>query len=227
MKLYMRSAGFFCLLFMAATAVAQSNTTRFTGLWVLDREKTNTVKGFPEQLKDYKMLVNADQDRLMVKSVIVGSVEVRAIRSGTGGSISTSGSRTTAPSPNGVMATSGASVGSDLTAGKANYGGTMALYFTPGEITYDMSGKELKIEPAKNDKVNGLTRIKAKPGKDGRTMEFTIIRQMKGSAGEIETITRESWRLSEDAQSLKFYRTVETPTVRDEIIMTMKKGSGQ
>ena len=106
---------------------------------------------------------------------------------------------------------------------KANFGGTMALYFTPPETTYDLTGKEIKIEPNRSDKVNGTTRIKAKTGKDGKSMEFTIFRIMKTSQGEVEIITREYWTIADDGQSMKFRKSVESPTYRDEITLVLAK----
>src|SRR5437762_11113780 len=111
----------FVYISLVAGVTAQSKVAQFTGLWVLDKEKTNTTKDFPERLKDFKMLVGEDRDRLMVKSQVDGPVEVRLKSPGTFRGVVTS------------------------------YGGTMALFFTPPEITYDLSGKEIKIEPGPGD----------------------------------------------------------------------------
>ena len=48
---------------------------------------------------------------------------------------------------------------------------------------------------------------------------------MKTPNGEIEIITREVWKISEDGRSLKLQRTVETPTARDELVMVLDKVS--
>ena len=212
------------VLFLAGSARAQSKVAQFTGYWTLDREKTNTSKDFPERLKDFKMLVGEDQNRLMVKSQVEGAVEVRLQNQAPAdsGVVASTASRTTTPTQNGVMATTAGSnsVSSGL---KDNYGGTLALYFTPPEITYDLTGQEIKIEPRPGDKVNRTTRIRAKIDKDGKTLQLTTFRHMKGPAGDVEITCRETWRISEDGKSLKFYKTVESPTYRDEITMVMTK----
>lgn len=208
------------------SAGAQSKASAFTGFWVWDKAKTNTSKDFPERLKDYKMLVSEDKDNLMVKSQVDGPVEVRVkgdVSNGSGGI--TSGSRSTATNQNGTMATSTAASNGPDSSGltKTNYGGTMALYFTPPETTYDLTGKEIKIEPNPGDKVNGTTRIKAKSGKDGKSMEFTIFRIMRTPRGEVEIVTREYWTIADDGQSMKFRKSVESPTYRDEITLVLAK----
>ena len=221
---YLRS---FCVVlgiaFISLNVSAQADLSAFTGLWSLDREKTNISRDFPEKLKDFKILVTTDQERLMVKFQVVGPVEPRAKDGGNtlAGGLSTQGSRTTTASPNGVMATTGAVASSSPL--RTSYGGTLAIYFTPSEITYDLAGKEIKVEPTANDRVNGTTRIRAKVGKDNKSIEFTVFRKMKGSQGEVEIITRETWKISDDGKSLQFHRTVQTPTDRDNIDMTMAK----
>ncbi|HEX8637207.1 MAG TPA: hypothetical protein VF692_04015, partial [Pyrinomonadaceae bacterium] len=79
------------------------------------------------------------------------------------------------------------------------------------------------VEMKQGDKVNGIARMKAKLDKSGKSLQITTIRRMKTPTGEMEVTTREVWKLSDDGQSLRFQRTVETPTARDEIIMTMSK----
>jgi hypothetical protein len=159
----------------------------------------------------------------MVKSQVVGTVELRTKERGNAlaGGLSTQGSRTTVPSQNGVMATTGATASASPL--QASYGGTLAVYFTAPEITYDLTGKEVRVEPAPGDRVNGSTRIRAKVGKDGKSLELTVIRKMKGAQGEAEITTRERWKLSDDGKTLQLHRTVQTPAARDDIDMTLAK----
>lgn len=213
----------FVLAFLVAPVIikAQAQASAFTGPWVLDREKTGTNKNFPEKLKNYKMLVGESENLLNVKARVEGPVPVEPLRdrsSNTGGGITSGGGRTTAPS----MGVSGTSQTSTVTE-KSNYGGTMALYFTPSEATYNLNGEEVKVEIKEGEKVAGIARMKAKMDKTGKAMQLITIRRMKTPNGEVEITTRESWKLSEDGKSIKVIRTVESPSFRDEITMILSK----
>jgi hypothetical protein len=187
---------------------AQTEPSAFAGNWMLDREKTNTNKDFPEKLRNFKLAVSGTETNLNVKSQIEGKVEVQAAGTGTRTGVTESASRI-----------SGGQVGSSSTSNaKVNYGGTMALFFTANDANYKLDGEEAKIETPQ-----GLVRIKAKPDKSGKSLQFTIIRRMKTPNGEMEVITRESWKLSEDGKTLKLHRTVETPTARDDLTMFLSK----
>jgi hypothetical protein len=201
----------FVLLSAAIGVKAQTQFTDFTGNWMLDKEKTNTSKDFPQKLKNYKMAVRANETLISVKSQVEGTVEVQAAGLGTRTPVTESSKRT----DNSATMGDSTSVRSEQF---VNYGGTMALFFTVNEVTYKPDGKEEKIETPQ-----GLVRLKAKPDKGGKVMQFTIIRRMKMKTGEAEVITREEWKLSEDGKSMRLHRTVQTPDVRDEIIMFLSK----
>lgn len=215
-----------CLLLTTATA-AQSKAEAFTGYWLLDREKSSTDKDFPFQLKDYRMLVTESGDTLDVKNQVAGDVEVRkATRGDTGPSVqANSGSSRSTGGGYGVTASSGVSSGSG-TSTNAAYGGTMALYMTPGEISYDLTGKEVKVEPKPGEKLGG-TRMKAKLSKDGKTIELTTWRKMTMGGQAVEVVSRETWRVAEDGKSMRFTRSIETPAFRDEINMFMTRKQQQ
>lgn len=199
---------------------AQANASGFTGAWVLDKEKTSP-KDFPKKMQNYKMIVAESDNLLNVKSQVEGRVEVEISKD-----------RAADVGPNvtpSVVAgsTAGQSTGSTSSpsAGtfKSSYSGTLALFFTPSEVTYKLSGEEVKVEIKQGEKVNGIARIKAKLDKNGKTLQLTTFRRMKTSYGEMETTTWESWKLSGDGKSLKFTRTVETPTARDELTMMLTR----
>lgn len=198
---------------------AQSKVSAFTGGWVLDREKTSG-KDLPPQLRNYKMLVGESENLLNVKSQALGPLEIIASRDRSSGTPNiVANPRTSSASPTGVSATTlGAAE-----AGKANYGGTLALYFTPNEVTYNLNGEEVKVELKQGEKVIGIARIKAKLEKNGKTLQFTTIRRMKTANGEMEIFVREWWKISDDGKSLQLQRTIETPTARDEITMFMMR----
>ena len=189
---------------------AQSQPSVFAGNWMLDRERTNTSSDFPQKLKNFKMAINETDKGVNVKSQIDGKVEIQVAGQGTRVPVTESASRVSGGQAGGSSGSSNNE--------RINYGGTMALYFTPGEANYNLNGEEEKIETPQ-----GLIRIKAKPDKSGKSLQLTIIRLMKMPRGEMEVITRESWKLSEDGKSLKLHRSVETPSARDQITMILSK----
>jgi hypothetical protein len=197
-------------------APAQPSAAAFTGAWELDKEKT-PAKDFPKKLQNYRMLVAESENLLNVKNQVEGRVAVEVSRD----RAAEVGPNIT---PNSVGAPAGQRAGGTLPgAPKSNYGGTLALSFTPGQFTYDLSGKEVKVEIRSGEKVNGFARIKAKLDKSGKSLQLTTFRREKMAYGELETTIWESWKLSNDGKSLKFTRTVETPTVRDELTMMLTR----
>ena len=203
----------------AAQAKAQSKASAFTGAWVLDRAKTGT-KDVPIQMTGYKMLVGESEDLLNVKSKVEGKVEVLVSRdrpsSNTGVGDNTAG-RGATPSASGVSGVSSRSIAAE----KPNYGGSLALFYTPNDVTYNLSGEEAKVEIKQGEKVTGIARIKAKVDKNGKSIQFSTVRRMQSQYGEVEVITRESWKLSDDGKSLKLQRTIDAPNARDQITLTL------
>ena len=199
------------------------SASAFAGTWVLDRANTNTSKDFPRKLKNYKITVVDNELALNVQSEIDGQVEVEISRDRAPDNsdiISNTASRTTSSSSTGPprSSTLGASKAQKIT-----YGGTMAVFFTPNNVTYNLNGEEAKFDIKQGDKVTGNARVKAKLDKRGNQIQFTTIRRMSTMKGDIEITIREVWKLSKDGKSLKFERTVESPSARDEIVMTLSK----
>lgn len=199
------------LLTAAVGIKAQSPVTAFTGNWMLDKEKTNINKDFPQKLKNYKMAVSGEESSLNVKSQIDGTVEIESAGTGRITPVTESASRI---SNSQMQTVTTPTVGS----GKINYGGTMALFFTVNNATYNLNGEEIKVETPQ-----GPVRVRAKADKSGKSLQFTTIRRMKMQTGEMEITVRETWKLLEDGKSLKLQRSVETPSARDEIIMILSK----
>ncbi len=190
----------------------------FTGSWVLDKPKS-VAKNFPPKLKGYRMVVAESDGFLNVKSQVDGGVEVQAgrVRGDSSPAVAGSSARSTSTTQ-AASATSGSGQ-----IEKASFGGTLALYFTPNEARYNLSGQETKVELMQGDKANGVARIKAKVDKNGKGMQFTTIRKTRTPQGEIEITTREWWKLADDGKSIRMDRTVETATTRDEVTMFLNK----
>ena len=178
-------------------------------------------------MRNYKIIVAENESTLNVKSQIDGTVEIEISRdrgsNNSGGEIvSNNSSRSSVQAPGGSV--SGNTLGSARPE-EINYGGTMALFFTPVEANYNLTGEEVKIDLKQGDKVNGTARIKAKLAKAGNQIQFTTIRRQNTMKGDIEITVRETWKLSKDGKQIKFERTVETPTARDQIVMMLSKAA--
>lgn len=212
----------FVFLASAAAVKAQTGAEAFIGAWVLDREKTS-VKDFPQKLQNYRMVIAESENLLNVKSQVDGRVEVEVSKDRANNSGPNITPQSVAGSNVGVR--SGGGIGDVGGGAKTSYGGTLALYFTPSEVTYKLTGQEEKVELRQGEKVNGIARIRAKLDKGGKAFQVTTFRRMKTQYGEMETTTWESWKLSGDGKTLKFQRTVETPTARDELTMTLSKAT--
>lgn len=216
----------FCIISLAAVVEIEAQSppasaAPFAGTWVLDRVNTNTSKDFPRKLKNYKITVADNEMMLNVKSEIEGQVEIEISRDRAPDNsdiIASTASRTSA----GSRGVSGNTLGT-AKAEPISYGGTMALFFTPNDVTYNLNGEEAKLEIRQGDKVNGTARIKAKLDKRGNQIQFTTIRRMNTMKGDIEITVREVWKLSKDGKSLRLERTVETPSARDEIVMVLAR----
>ena len=217
----------FCLVsIVAVKAQAQApaaSASAFAGTWVLDKVSTNTGKDFPRKLRNYKVTVADNEMALNVKSEIDGNVEIEISRDRSADNsdiVSNNASRSSVGPPGGGV--SGNTLGS-AKAETINYGGTMALFFTPNNVTYNLNGEEAKLDIKQGDKVTGVARIKAKLDKSGKQIQFTTIRRMNTMKGDIEITIRETWKLSKDGKTLKMDRTVETPSARDQIVMVLAK----
>ena len=99
----------------------------------------------------------------------------------------------------------------------------MALFFTTNVATYNLNGDEAKVDIKQGGNVTGVARIRTKLDKSGSQIQFTNIRRMNTAKGDIEITTREVWKLSKDGKSLRFERTVETPSARDQIVLMLGK----
>ena len=217
-----------CLVSLVAYGEIQAQSppvsaAPFAGVWILDKQSTNTTKDFPRKLKNYKITVADNELMLNVKSEVEGQVEIEISRDR-----ARDNSDIVATSRAGVAGAGGAVSGNTLGTAKPeeiNYGGTMAVFFTPNDVTYNLNGEEAKFDIKQGDKVTGVARIKAKLDKRGNQIQFTTIRRMNTMKGDIEITLREVWKLSKDGKSLKLERTVETPSARDEIVMVLAKAT--
>lgn len=174
-------------LFATIETKAQSQpASAFVGNWVLDKGKASAAKGFPQKLKDYTMIVAENDNLLNVKSRVGGDVMIET------------------------------TIARDASVNQRIYhNGTAAVFFTPNDATYDLSGKETKVELKQAGDFIGTARVKAKMDKKG--LQINTIRRMKTGKGEIDVTTRETWKLSDDGKSLRLQRIVELPESRDEI----------
>jgi hypothetical protein len=195
----------FIIVGKAQTPATEAETIpqHFNGIWVLDTTKTK-MQNMPVTLKGFNMIVAQNSDKINVKSKIDGKVDVE--RFGAKREVSSS-------NPSGFAGDR------EPVAAKINYGGTLALYYTPSEAVYNLDGKEVKMELKSGEKNLGSVKIRAKSEKEGKLIRITQIRREKTMQGEVEIFVRERWELSSDGKTLKFHRQVEMPTALDDVEM--------
>lgn len=197
---------------------AQDAAVGLTGNWTLDKSKTN-IKDLPRELKDYKMIINHSEKKLLIKNIIEGTINPRFDNN--------TSNNDAAKSRDGIWGDSRAGTGVSI---KPNYSGSMALskYFSPNEEAFNLDGKEIEIDVVQGGSKVGSAKVKAKEEKAGKSVKANTIRKMKTSKSEQSEMivyVREKWDLSEDGNSLKYIKTIELPNVTDEVILFFSKSS--
>lgn len=204
------------LLILAISSFAQSKTNAFEGKWELNKTKTD-IKNLPITFKNYKLFVAQSDTQIGIKNFVEGKFEPR--------SNNNSAQNVGRPQDGIWGGTSSAnSTGSTVS---ANYKGSLALYssFTPAEAAYNLDGKEVEVEIINNGNVIGEAKTKAKLEKEGMSLKITTVRKMKTMrAGQTEVIIyiREKMDILEDG-TLKYVKTVELPTGRDDVTLYFNK----
>lgn len=201
------------LVFLTAiSSYSQTSNGAFVGTWVLNTEKTK-IQELPREFKGYKIIVAQNDTSINIKNFVDGTIEPRFNNQG-GSSVS---SRDSIWGDTRQSSTTGMTV-------KPNYSGSMALskIFTPLEVAYSLDGKEKTVDIMQNGEAIGTAKIKAKMEKEGKSLQITIVRRMKTmKAGqtEVEIYVREKWDVVENGKMLKYSKTVELPSARDDVIL--------
>src|SRR4051794_31241940 len=121
-------------LFAAGSYAQTPDITAFNGIWTLDRNKTNITRNFPEKLKDFKMQIGSDQDKLVVKQEVVGDLEITQVDNQAPAPIIMRAPALSNAGNSGagaVAATSGVGGGPSTAPRSQNFGGTYAIRLSP------------------------------------------------------------------------------------------------
>jgi hypothetical protein len=204
------------LFLTASVNYSQTSDGAFVGTWTLNTVKTK-MQDFPREFRGYKIVLDQNAESLNIKNFVEGAIEPRF----------KDDNRRAATTQESIWGDSKQASSSGLTV-KPTYGGSMALskIFTPVELAYSLDGKEKNVDILQNGEVIGTAKTKAKLNKEGTSLEVTIVRKMKTMrAGQTEmTIyVREKWDVIEDGKALKYSKTVELPSARDDIILFFNK----
>ena len=171
----------------------------FSGTWILDKKKTRSL---PTGVENYTMVVKQTDAQLVVDNHLGGEVVAKANDTHLGGG--------------GVM--------EGLGGGGGGYkAGTLALSSTNPHVEYSLDGEET-TGPAVIP--NFKLKLKAKLGKDGRSLELSQVQQeANGSRGvSVSATLKERWTLSGDGRVLKVQRTVANGAGTDTIVLIFEKG---
>jgi hypothetical protein len=110
--------------------------------------------------------------------------------------------------------------------GMANGGsaaGGLALWLVNPKVTYSLDGKETTIP---SPGIGNVTiKLKAKWGKDGKTLDLSFVEMAAGGHSAMLTI-KERWTPSEGGEGLKIQRSVATPDGAETVVLILRKEQG-
>lgn len=196
----------------------------FSGDWVLDKGKTHDL---PPGLKSYTMVVTQTEQQLVVETKLEGDLGPRE-----GGGFPGGGPPGGGP-PGGGFPDAGPGEDGPPGAGPGGGGfpaggppgGTMALRMVIPKASYLLDGQESTAQL--EEPMPGSAKLKAKWAKDKIGLELSSFREINFGGNSVTFTTREKWVLSDDGETLKIQRSVETPRGLDTIKLTFHKVPGK
>ncbi len=181
----------FAIGILACCAVsALAGEHNFSGVWALERGKT---RGLPKAFRNFTMVVTQGDQQIMVESTMDSDVH--------------------GPDPNGGSVSGGylGSVGQGRNAPTG--AGTLALSFLNPKLAYPLGGKGTTEQLGAMSNVRA--KIKAKLGKDGKSLELSLTEEsgISGSSRGDSVTThalsiKEHWTLLGGGDELKVQRSV-------------------
>jgi hypothetical protein len=206
--------------FAISVAAAQED---FSGDWVLDKGKTHDL---PPGLKGYTMVVTQTEQQLVVETKLEG--DLRTPEGGPGEGPPEGKGPPGGGFPGGEPGEGGPPGGGPGAGGFPPGGppvGTMALRMVIPKASYFLDGQE-STAPLEQP-MPGTAKLKAKWTKDKKGLELSSFRETNFGGNSVTFTTREKWALSDDGETLKIQRSVETPRGLDTIKLTFHKVPGK
>lgn len=207
--------------FAISVAAAQED---FSGDWVLDKGKTHDL---PPGLKDYTMVVTQTEQQFVVETKLEGDIGPRE-----GGGFPGGGPPGGGPPGGGFPGGEpgeggppGAGPGGGGFPAGGPPGGTMALRMVIPKASYLLDGQESTAQL--EEPMPGTAKLKAKWAKDNKGLELSSFREINFGGNSVTFTTREKWVLSDDGETLKIQRSVETPRGLDTIKLVFRKGDSK
>lgn len=198
----------FVIFSFGQTKTAPANTN-FSGTWVLDTAKT---KNLPKELESYVVKIVQNDERIGIKTVVKGDIQVQRGRSTEDGNQENAGGR------------GGRGRGGSVSRGGGpSFNGRIALANYFSEVVFTLDEKEVVIDIKQGDAVVGKTKLKAKWKKDGRVLETTVNREFERNGQRMSVPTNEKLELADEGQTLKISRSLSMPTVTDTINLVFAK----
>ncbi len=208
---------FVALVFLTGVWVVAAASTDFSGVWVLDKSKSQGLPPQIENVESYTMTVTQDDQQLTVESKITGGGRPRggepgAIGRGDGRRPDGVGGQGGGRRPDGAGGQGGGQGGGR---GRGGFGMGMPT------ATYKLDGTENKIESAGGR--GGSATLKAQWKDGGKALELTNSRSFNFQGNETTRTTKERWELADGGKSLKVNRTVDGPQGSQEFTLVFTK----
>lgn len=219
---YLKKGILILLSVLLITAIGQAQTADkgFTGVWTLNKTKTN-LKDLPREFKGYQMVINQTDNKISIKNLIEGAIEPHPDSGRTGGA------NTNSRPQDGIWGDSRGNTNTGATI-KPNYSGSMALskFLTPTEAAYILDGKEIEVGITNASGKVGSAKIKGKLENNGSSFKITTVRRMKTmKAQQTEMIiyVSERWEMLDDGKTIKYTKSVELPAATDDVLLYFTK----
>jgi len=219
---------------------AQSKTTDFSGVWILDKSKTSDL---PPTLESYTLTVAQDAQQLTVETDLKGEIGTRSGAGGQGRGPRGGGGF---PGGGGGFPGGGRGGGGGFPGGGGPGGGGgfpggggpggggfslpkdvimgMALRMTAPKATYALDGKETTHQMEARESASsqppqpgGSIALKASWKKSGKILELQSTRKFETPEGARSMTNKDRWELSEDGQTLTVKRTLDMPMGMEEV----------
>lgn len=176
---------FFCLLLTTGAIFAQNKATNFAGTWELDVAKSK----LPERMRIESMTLNVSQTDKEIK------VETNSKRPAR---------------PEGERP-AGDGTGGGLRQGGMGRGGGGMMGGGNGTVTYSLDGKETTVKSETPEGIPPSSAMLKANMETGGKLKLSSSRSFETPNGAMTTKTTETWELTDNGNTLKIMRDMETP----------------
>lgn len=197
------------MVLMVGVSIASSTPANFSGTWVLDKNKSESL-GRLQNVESYTMVVTQDDKQLTVENKIARAARADGEQNGT------NGENGTPRKPGGMGRRPDGSGGQG-----GGRGGRGGMGMGMGTATYKLDGSETKVESA-GDR-GGAATLKAQWKDGGKVLELTNARSFNVQGNDMTRTVKDRWELSDGGKTLKVKRSVDGSQAAQESTLVFYK----